>query len=124
MKTTVAAKPLIHTVRIAPAIASSSEAAGSTLAAPQRILFRTILGAVLRSSRAEAGLTLREVSREAQVSLGYLSEIERGQKEASSELISSVCRALGLTQSEIFGDVATQMALSEIASDFRLTQTN
>jgi len=123
MKTTVAAKPLIHTVRIAPALASSSEVAGSTLV-PQRILFRTILGAVLRSCRQEAGLTLRQVSREAQVSLGYLSEIERGQKEASSELISSVCRALGLKQSQIFGDVATQMALSEMASDFRLTQTN
>ena len=116
MKTTVATKPLMHTVKIAPAIATSGEVASTTFAPAQRILFRLILGAVLRSRRQEAGRTLREVSREAQVSLGYLSEIERGQKEASSELIASVCRALGLAQSQIFSDVATQMALTELAS--------
>ena len=123
MKTTVATNPLVHKVKIAPANLSTV-AEPESFAPTQRILFRVILGSVLRSRRQEAGRTLREVSRAAQVSLGYLSEIERGQKEASSELIGSVCRALGLTQSQIFGDVATQMALTEMASDFTAAGSN
>jgi len=124
MKTTVATKPLIHTVKIAPAIATSTGGSSTSFAAQPRIIFRVVLGAVLRSRRQEAGRTLREVSRSAQVSLGYLSEIERGQKEASSELIGSVCRALGLTQSQIFSDVATQMALTEITAEFTVSGAN
>ena len=123
MKTTVATNPLVHKVKIAPANLSTV-AEPESFAPTQRILFRVILGSVLRSRRQEAGRTLREVSRAAQVSLGYLSEIERGQKEASSELIGSVCRALGLTQSQIFGDVATQMALTEMAADFTVSASN
>jgi DNA-binding XRE family transcriptional regulator len=122
MKTTVTANPLSHTVKIVPD--APSALIGASFGTPQRILFRVILGAVLRSRRQEAGRTLREVSRSAQVSLGYLSEIERGQKEASSELIGSVCRALGLTQSQIFTDVATQMALTEMASEFTVSGNN
>ena len=57
-------------------------------------LFRRLLGDVLRERRLEQGLTLRQVSAEARVSLGYISEIERGQKEASSELLASLCTAL------------------------------
>ena len=53
-------------------------------------LFRRLLGDVLRERRLEQGLTLRQVSAEARVSLGYISEIERGQKEASSELAGLV----------------------------------
>ena len=55
------------------------------------ILLRRLLGDVLRRRRQEQGRTLREVSALARVSLGYLSEVERGQKEASSELLSSIC---------------------------------
>ena len=58
------------------------------------VLFRRLLGDVLRDKRTQRGLTLREVSAEARVSLGYISEIERGQKEASSELLASLCDAL------------------------------
>ena len=57
------------------------------------VLFRRLLGDVLRSERMQRGMTLREVSAEARVSLGYISEIERGQKEASSELLASLCMA-------------------------------
>ena len=64
------------------------------------VLFRRILGDVLRSERMQRGLTLREVSADARVSLGYISEIERGQKEASSELLASLCSALDLPLSE------------------------
>lgn len=60
------------------------------------VLFRRLLGDVLRDQRMQRGLTLREVSAEARVSLGYISEIERGQKEASSELLASLCAALDI----------------------------
>lgn len=59
-------------------------------------LLRSELGDVLRSLRSHQGRTLREVSSDAQVSLGYLSEVERGQKEASSELLEAICGALGV----------------------------
>ena len=55
------------------------------------VIFRRLLGDVLRSARMQRGMTLRELSGEARVSLGYISEIERGQKEASSELLASLC---------------------------------
>jgi transcriptional regulator with XRE-family HTH domain len=58
---------------------------------------------------------LRDVAREARVSLGYLSEVERGQKEASSELLNSICDALGLQLSALMSDVTSQIASSEIA---------
>ncbi len=54
-------------------------------------LLREVIGDVLRRSRVEQGRTLREVSDSARVSLGYLSEVERGRKEASSELLSAIC---------------------------------
>ena len=59
-------------------------------------LLRTQLGNSLRSHRLRQRRTLRDVSGAARVSLGYLSEVERGQKEASSELLASICDALEL----------------------------
>ena len=64
------------------------------------ILLRRLLGDVLRERRRDQGRTLREVSGAARVSLGYLSEVERGQKEASSELLGSICEALDVPLSE------------------------
>src|SRR3712207_1353736 len=55
------------------------------------VLLRQEIGDVLRDARRQQGRTLREVSSVARVSLGYLSEVERGQKEASSELLASIC---------------------------------
>ena len=77
------------------------------------VLFRRLLGDVLRSQRMERGMTLREVSAEARVSLGYISEIERGQKEASSELLSSLCSALDLPLSVVLREVSDLVALEE-----------
>lgn len=76
-------------------------------------LFRSQLGDVLRERRADLGLTLREVSKAARVSLGYISEIERGQKEASSELLASLCEALEVPLSVVLRDVADAVALEE-----------
>jgi XRE family transcriptional regulator, stress-response regulator len=67
------------------------------------VLFRTELGEVLREARQAQGRTLRDVAAASSVSLGYLSELERGTKEASSELLSAVCTGLGLTLSELLG---------------------
>ncbi|MCR1783175.1 helix-turn-helix domain-containing protein [Nocardioides carbamazepini] len=80
------------------------------------VLFRRSLGDILRSRRAELGLTLREVSGAARVSLGYISEIERGQKEASSELLASLCDALEMPLSDVLREVADAVALEEAAA--------
>lgn len=77
------------------------------------ILFRRELGDVLREQRLAQGRTLREVSAAAAVSLGYLSEIERGEKEASSELLFSVCAALTVPLSEVLGAVSDRVAETE-----------
>ncbi len=79
------------------------------------VLFRRLLGDVLRERRIALGLTLREVSAEARVSLGYISEIERGQKEASSELLASLCGALATPLSDVLRDVSDAVALEEAA---------
>ncbi|MFG3260215.1 helix-turn-helix domain-containing protein [Streptomyces sp. NPDC048172] len=79
------------------------------------ILLRRLLGDVLRRQRQRQGRTLREVSSSARVSLGYLSEVERGQKEASSELLSSICDALDVRMSELMREVSDELALAELA---------
>lgn len=79
------------------------------------VLFRRQLGDVLRAQRMERGMTLREVSAEARVSLGYISEIERGQKEASSELLASLCTALEVTLSDVLREVSDAVAVEEAA---------
>ena len=77
------------------------------------VLFRRLLGEVLRSARMQRGMTLRELSADARVSLGYISEIERGQKEASSELLSSLCEALDVPLSEVLREVSDTVAVEE-----------
>ena len=79
------------------------------------VLFRRLLGEVLRGARMQRGMTLRELSAEARVSLGYISEIERGQKEASSELLASLCQAMDLPLSDVLREVADAVAIEEIA---------
>ncbi len=80
------------------------------------VLFRRLLGDVLRERRMERGMTLREVSQEARVSLGYISEIERGQKEASSELLASLCGALEAPLSDVLREVSLAVAIEEAAT--------
>src|SRR5918995_3229472 len=77
------------------------------------ILLRRLLGDVLRRQRQRQGRTLREVSSSARVSLGYLSEVERGQKEASSELLSAICTALDTPMSEVLLEVSNELAVAE-----------
>lgn len=77
------------------------------------ILLRRELGDVLRAHRLRQGRTLREVSATARVSLGYLSEVERGQKEASSELLAAICDALGVRLSVLLHEVGDGVARQE-----------
>ena len=67
----------------------------------KQLLLREAVGEALRENRLAQGRTLRQVSSDARVSLGYLSEVERGQKEASSELLVAICDALGLPLSAL-----------------------
>ena len=76
-------------------------------------LLRTQLGTSLRNHRLRQRRTLRDVSGAARVSLGYLSEVERGQKEASSELLASICQALGVRLSDVLRRVSDDLAVLE-----------
>ena len=77
------------------------------------VLLRRVIGDALRARRQGQHRTLREVSTAANVSLGYLSEIERGQKEASSELLAAICEALGARLSEVLSEVSDTLSLAE-----------
>jgi len=77
------------------------------------VVLRRTIGDVLRDERRGQQRTLREVSSTARVSLGYLSEVERGQKEASSELLASICTALDVPLSQVLGEVTRRIADEE-----------
>jgi transcriptional regulator with XRE-family HTH domain len=78
-------------------------------------MLRERIGEVLREVRMRQGRTLRQVSNGAQVSLGYISEIERGQKEPSSELLAAICTALEVPLSVILLEVSARLAADERA---------
>jgi transcriptional regulator with XRE-family HTH domain len=76
-------------------------------------VLRQVVGDTLRALRMRQRRTLREVSSSARVSLGYLSEVERGQKEPSSELLAAICGALDVELSELFAEVAQGLRREE-----------
>jgi transcriptional regulator with XRE-family HTH domain len=77
------------------------------------VILRQVIGEELRRRRQDQGRTLRDVSAEARVSLGYLSEIERGQKEASSELLAAICSALDVPLSSLLRSVSDEVGSQE-----------
>lgn len=77
------------------------------------ILLRSHIGSALRTARIAQGRTLRDVAKSARVSLGYLSEVERGQKEASSELLNSICNALDISIGQVLLSVSAQIRIQE-----------
>ncbi len=79
-------------------------------------LLRRHLGEALRRRREAQQRTLHDVAADAGVSLGYLSEVERGVKEASSELLSAICRALGAPLSEVLAETADALYRLEVAT--------
>jgi transcriptional regulator with XRE-family HTH domain len=76
-------------------------------------VLRQVVGETLRGLRLRQRRTLREVSASARVSLGYLSEVERGQKEPSSELLAAICGALDVELSDLFSEVSTVLRREE-----------
>ncbi|MBK7821398.1 MAG: helix-turn-helix transcriptional regulator [Tessaracoccus sp.] len=84
------------------------------------ILIRKVMGETLRELRMCAGMTLREVSMASMVSLGYLSEIERGHKEASSEVVFSIAQALNVSLSDLMITISTKLAALEAERQGRL----
>ena len=77
------------------------------------VLLRRVIGDALRAPRQEQPRTLREVPPAANVSLVYLSEIERGQKEASTDLLAAICDALGPRLSEVLSEVSNTLSVAE-----------
>ncbi len=75
-----------------------------------RPLLRTALGTVLRRTRLEQGRTLAGVARAARVSMPYLSELERGRKEASSEVLAAICEALGIDLADLLAEARYDLA--------------
>lgn len=84
------------------------------------MLMRELVGETLREERMAQGRTLREVSALARVSLGYLSEVERGQKEASSELLAAICGSLDLPLSSLLMIVSDKLAADETRPTIRV----
>lgn len=72
-------------------------------------LLRVAIGEVLRQERTGCGMTLRDVCAEANMSLGYLSELERGLKDPSSEMLATLCDALGITMKELLAEVMSRV---------------
>ncbi|QNE35629.1 helix-turn-helix domain-containing protein [Leifsonia shinshuensis] len=78
------------------------------------MLMRHAIGSVLRRLRTERGATLRELSETSRISIPYLSEIERGRKEASSEILAALCRVLDVTERELLTQVVSEFAEAEV----------
>ena len=86
------------------------------------MLLRDAIGFVLRRLRLEQGKTLRELADEARVSLPYLSEIERGRKEASSEILSAICQVLDITERQLLLEVADEYEQSRAVVSIRTSE--
>lgn len=89
----------------------------STAPAGTVLLLREALGMTLRAFRADKSVTLRELAEAANVSPGYLSELERGRKEVSSELLVSICHALGTSVSEVLFEAASTMTMPSVVDE-------
>lgn len=83
------------------------------------VLMREAIGGSLRRARTARRRTLRDVSRRARVSLGYLSEVERGRKEASSELLASICDALDIGLYDLLTEAAEALAAEAVVESAR-----
>ena len=95
---------------IGPGGRAQNPGAQNPRAQTPRPLLRTVLGGVLRRIRREQGRTLADVARAARVSMPYLSELERGRKEASSEVLAAICDALRVELADLLAEVGFQLA--------------
>ncbi|RAV34114.1 Transcriptional regulator ClgR [Corynebacterium heidelbergense] len=97
-----------------------AEPAGGCMPTEEPLL-REALGSTLKESRMANGFTLRDLAKLANVSPGYLSELERGRKEVSSELLASVCHAMGVSVASIILEAASMMTLDAAAAELAST---
>lgn len=79
------------------------------------MLLRGLIGMVLRRIRLGQKRTLRDVAEAARVSVPYLSEVERGRKEPSSELLAAICSALELELTDLLSEVRYEIARDRAA---------
>jgi transcriptional regulator with XRE-family HTH domain len=107
---TVAWRRVFHPGKKGTAMLDPTLAGPSGRGRRPRPLLRTMLGDVLRRTRREQGRTLADVARAAKVSMPYLSEVERGRKEASSEVLAAICESLGIDLSDLLADVWRDLA--------------
>ncbi|MET3943921.1 helix-turn-helix domain-containing protein [Corynebacterium ureicelerivorans] len=111
---------LLHDIPVDLTVAPAGAAPASAPAAREP-LFREALGMSLRAFRADKGVTLRALAKEARVSSGYISELERGRKEVSSELLAALCDALGTTVSEVLLEAVANMSLHSFTEELERT---
>lgn len=100
---------------------SGREQISSPLPKCKEPLLREALGTSLRVFRADKGVTLRELASRARVSSGYLSELERGRKEVSSELLASICDALDTTVAEVLLEAVANLSLQSLNDELSAT---
>lgn len=89
----------------------------------QRPLLRTIVGDVLRRIRLDQGRTLADVASQAMVSMPYLSELERGRKEASSEILAAICAALDIDLSDLLDEARRELVQAPPAPVIQLDRS-
>ncbi|HZK32182.1 MAG TPA: helix-turn-helix transcriptional regulator [Corynebacterium sp.] len=93
----------------------------TTISPKTQLLLREAMGMSLRAHRADKGMTLRELAEHARVSPGYLSELERGRKEVSSELLASVCHALEASVADVLIEAASIMTMPSVDEEMAST---
>ncbi|MFF8984738.1 helix-turn-helix domain-containing protein [Streptomyces globisporus] len=89
---------------------------------PREPLWRDLVGEVLRRERRARGRTLKDVSEASRISMAYLSEVERGRKEASSEVLAAAAQALGLSLADVLalaGELLVSLAAARTRSRSR-----
>ncbi|MFI1046208.1 helix-turn-helix domain-containing protein [Streptomyces griseoruber] len=93
--------------------------------APREPLWRDLVGDVLRSERQSQERTLKDVADAARISMPYLSEVERGRKEASSEVLAAAAHALGLSLGDLLARAQGELVrLGRPARHGRTTTTS
>lgn len=65
------------------------------------MLIREAIGQVLREQRVESSMTLRQMSKISKISISHISDVERGIKEGSSEVLFDMCYALGISVEDL-----------------------
>ena len=109
-----------HQVRVVPLRPVSGPAPARTPApaapAAREPLWRDLVGEVLRRERLAQDRTLKDVAEAARISMPYLSELERGRKEASSEILAALCRVLDLSEGELLTHVAAEFDGAQVLS--------